>query len=241
MDHAGIATQVMVERELAKENLTREQVGREEFERRVWAWKAQSGGTIKRQMIRLGASCDWSREKFTLDPPLYRAVLEAFLRLYHEGLIYRGRYIVNWCPRCRTALSDLEVVHQERAGHLWHIRYPVAGAAESITVATTRPETMLGDTAVAVHPDDERYRHLIGRNLVLPLMQREIPVIADSAVDREFGTGAVKVTPAHDPNDFEMGRRHNLPQIDVMTNDGRMMKPPAHLPGSTASMRANAS
>jgi valyl-tRNA synthetase len=222
MDHAGIATQVMVERELSKEHLKREQIGREEFERRVWEWKAQSGGTIKRQMIRLGASCDWSREKFTLDPPLYRAVLEAFLRLYHEGLIYRGRYIVNWCPRCMTALSDLEVVHQERSGHLWHIRYPVVGSAESLIVATTRPETMLGDTAVAVHPDDERYRHLVGKNVMLPLMQREIPIIADAYVDREFGTGAVKVTPAHDPNDFEMGRRHALLQIDVMTGDGKM-------------------
>jgi len=222
MDHAGIATQVMVERELAKENLTREQIGREEFERRVWAWKAQSGGTIKRQMIRLGASCDWSRERFTLDPPLYRAVLEAFLRLYREGLIYRGRYIVNWCPRCMTALSDLEVVHVERNGHLWHIRYPVQGTAESLVVATTRPETMLGDTAVAVHPEDERYARLIGKNVILPLMQRPIPIIGDASVDREFGTGALKVTPAHDPNDFEMGRRHNLPQIDVMTGDGKM-------------------
>src|SRR5580692_12245673 len=222
MDHAGIATQVMVERELAKEGLKREQIGREEFERRVWTWKARSGGNIKRQMIRLGASCDWSRERFTLDPPLYRAVLEAFLRLYHEGLIYRGRYIVNWCPRCRTALSDLEVVHQERQGNLWHIRYPIAGSSESLVVATTRPETMLGDTAVAVHPEDERYKHLVGKKVLLPLVNREIPIIADTYVDREFGTGAVKITPAHDPNDFEMGRRHNLQQIDVMTDDGRM-------------------
>ena len=149
-------------------------------------------------------------------------MLEAFLRLYDEGLIYRGRYIVNWCPRCRTALSDLEVVHQERQGHLWHIRYPVVGSTESLVVATTRPETMLGDTAVAVHPDDERYQHLVGKKVLLPLMNREIPIIADAYVDREFGTGAVKVTPAHDPNDFEMGRRHNLPQIDVMTDDGKM-------------------
>jgi valyl-tRNA synthetase len=222
MDHAGIATQVVVERELAKQGLKRQEIGRAEFERRVWEWKAQSGGNIKRQMMRLGASCDWSREKFTLDPPLYRAVLEAFLRLYREGLIYRGRYIVNWCPRCMTALSDLEVVHQERQGHLWHIRYPPAGSSESLVVATTRPETMLGDTAVAVHPDDERYRHLIGKKILLPLMNREIPIIADTFVDREFGTGAVKVTPAHDPNDFEAGRRNNLPQIDVMTPDGKM-------------------
>jgi len=223
MDHAGIATQVVVERELAKEGLKRNEIGREEFERRVWEWKARSGGNIKRQMIRLGASCDWSRERFTLDPPLYRAVLEAFLRLYREGLIYRGRYIVNWCPRCMTALSDLEVVHQERNGHLWHIRYPLVGSpTESLVVATTRPETMLGDTAVAVHPLDERYQGVIGRKVLLPLVSREIPIIADEYVDREFGTGVVKVTPAHDPNDFEAGRRHNLPQIDVMTDDGRM-------------------
>jgi valyl-tRNA synthetase len=222
MDHAGISTQVVVERELAKQNLTRKELGREEFERRVWEWKAHSGGTIKKQMIRLGDSCDWSRERFTLDPPLYHAVLEAFLRLYHEGLIYRGRYIVNWCPRCQTALSDLETVHEERNGHLWHLRYPVAGSKESLVVATTRPETMLGDTAVAVHPEDERYRHLVGKTVLLPLVNREIPIIADAAVDREFGTGAVKVTPAHDPNDFEMGRRHKLAEIDVMTEEGRM-------------------
>jgi valyl-tRNA synthetase len=222
MDHAGIATQVVVERLLAAEGLSRKQLGREEFERRVWEWKAQSGGTIKKQMIRLGASCDWSRERFTLDPPLYRAVLEAFLRLYREGLIYRGRYMVNWCPRCMTALSDLETVHQERQGHLWFIRYPVSGSTESVTVATTRPETMLGDTAVAVHPEDERYRHLIGKKVRLPLMEREIPVVADSIVDREFGTGAVKVTPAHDPNDFELGKRHNLPEVDIMHDDGTL-------------------
>ncbi len=222
MDHAGIATQVVVERLLAAEGLSRKQLGREEFERRVWEWKAQSGGTIKKQMIRLGASCDWSRERFTLDPPLYRAVLEAFLRLYREGLIYRGRYMVNWCPRCMTALSDLETVHQERQGHLWFIRYPVVGSAEFITIATTRPETMLGDTAIAVHPDDERYRHLIGKKVRLPLMEREIPVIADAFVDREFGTGAVKVTPAHDPNDFELGKRHNLPEVDIMNDDGTL-------------------
>jgi valyl-tRNA synthetase len=221
-DHAGIATQVVVERELAKKGLKRVELGREEFERRVWEWKAESGGTIKQQMIRLGDSCDWSRERFTLDPPLYRAVLEAFLRLYREGLIYRGRYIVNWCPRCMTALSDLETVHEERAGHLWIIRYPIKGTQEYIVVATTRPETMLGDTGVGVHPNDERYRHLVGKHVTLPLMNREIPVVADAAVDPEFGTGAVKVTPAHDPNDFEIGRRHNLAEIEVMTEEGRM-------------------
>ena len=222
MDHAGIATQVVVERQLAKEGLKREQIGREEFERRVWQWKAESGGNIKKQMIRLGVSCDWTREKFTLDPPLYRAVMEAFLRLYREGLIYRGRYMVNWCPRCQTALSDLETVHEQREGKLWFIRYSIAGSRETITVATTRPETMLGDTAVAVHPDDERYKHLIGKMAVLPLMNREIPIIADDFVDREFGTGAVKVTPAHDPNDFAMGQRHKLAEIDVMTPDAHM-------------------
>jgi valyl-tRNA synthetase len=222
MDHAGIGTQFVVERELAKEKITRQELGREEFERRVWKWKEESGGQIKGQMIRLGASCDWTRERFTLEPALYRAVLEAFLRLYREGLIYRGRYIVNWCPRCQTAISDLEVVHNERAGQLWYIRYPIAGSKESLVVATTRPETMLGDTAVAVNPSDERYTHLIGKNVMLPLMHREIPIIGDSYVDREFGTGAVKITPAHDPNDFEIGKRHNLPEIDVMTPDGHM-------------------
>ncbi len=222
MDHAGIATQFVVERQLAQEKLRRQDLGREEFERRVWKWKAESGGAIKGQMVRLGASCDWTREHFTLEPKLYRAVLEAFLRLYREGLIYRGRYMVNWCPRCQTAISDLEVVHHERTGEIWSIRYPVAGSNESIVVATTRPETMLGDTAVAVHPDDERYKHLVGKRVILPLVNREIPIIADSYVDREFGTGAVKITPAHDPNDFEMGKRHNLPEIDVMTADGHM-------------------
>ncbi|MGH9864893.1 MAG: valine--tRNA ligase, partial [Candidatus Acidiferrales bacterium] len=222
MDHAGIATQVVVERQLTKEGLKREQIGREEFERRVWQWKAESGGNIKKQMIRLGVSCDWTREKFTLDPALYRAVMEAFLRLYREGLIYRGRYMVNWCPRCQTALSDLETVHEAREGKLWHIRYPIAGSKEFIVVATTRPETMLGDTAVAVHPEDERYKKLIGKMAVLPLMNREIPIIADGFVDREFGTGAVKVTPAHDPNDFALGQRHKLAEIDVMTPDAHM-------------------
>ncbi|MFZ3329710.1 MAG: valine--tRNA ligase [Candidatus Acidiferrales bacterium] len=223
MDHAGIATQFVVERMLAKEGIQRKDLGREEFERRVWKWKAESGGVIKQQMIRLGASCDWTRERFTLEPALYRAVLEAFLRLYREGLIYRGRYMVNWCPRCQTAISDLEVVHNERTGNLWFIRYPVAGSPqEYLVVATTRPETMLGDTAAAVHPEDERYRHLVGKKVLLPLMNREIPIIADAYVDREFGTGVVKITPAHDPNDFEMGKRHGLAEIDVMTDDAHM-------------------
>jgi valyl-tRNA synthetase len=226
MDHAGIATQFVVERQLAKEKIRRQDLGREEFERRVWHWRTESGGVIKEQMIRLGASCDWTRERFTLEPALYRAVIEAFLRLYREDLIYRGRYIVNWCPRCQTAISDLEVVHTERPGKLWHLRYPVVGskggAQEYLVVATTRPETMLGDTAVAVNPEDERYQRFVGKHVMLPLMDREIPVIADSYVDREFGTGVVKITPAHDPNDFEVGKRHNLPEIDVMTNDAHM-------------------
>ena len=222
MDHAGIATQFVVERMLAKEGVTRQSLGREEFERRVWKWKAESGGVIKGQMIRLGASCDWTRERFTLEPALYRAVLEAFLRLYRDGLIYRGRYMVNWCPRCQTAISDLEVVHNERTGNLWYIRYPIVGTQEFLVVATTRPETMLGDSAVAVHPDDERYQRLVGKKVMLPLMHREIPIIADTYVDREFGTGVVKITPAHDPNDFEVGKRHHLPEIDVMTDDAHM-------------------
>jgi valyl-tRNA synthetase len=222
MDHAGIGTQFVVERELAKQKIRRQDLGREEFERRVWRWKEESGGQIKGQMIRLGASCDWTREHFTLEPKLYRAVLEAFLRLYREGLIYRGRYMVNWCPRCQTAISDLEVVHHERTGEIWNIRYPIAGSRDFLVVATTRPETMLGDTAVAVHPQDDRYRHLIGKAVMLPLMNREIPIVADTYVDRDFGTGVVKITPAHDPNDFEVGKRHHLPEIDVMTDDGHM-------------------
>jgi valyl-tRNA synthetase len=222
MDHAGIATQFVVERQLAAQKIRRQDLGREEFERRVWQWRTESGGQIKEQMIRLGASCDWTRERFTLEPALYRAVIEAFLRLFHEGLIYRGRYIVNWCPRCQTAISDLEVVHEERPGKLWHLRYPLVGSNDFLVVATTRPETMLGDTAVAVHPDDERYQKFIGKTVMLPLMNREIPVIGDTYVSPEFGTGVVKITPAHDPNDFEVGKRHDLAQIDVMTPDGHM-------------------
>ena len=227
MDHAGIATQFVVERMLAKEGIRRQDLGREEFERRVWKWKEESGGVIKQQMIRLGASCDWTRERFTLEPALYRAVLHAFLQFYREGLIYRGRYMVNWCPRCRTAISDLEVVHHERTGEIWNIRYPFMDGnrpcvTEYLVVATTRPETMLGDTAVAVNPEDARYQRYVGRRVMLPLMNREIPIIADSYVDREFGTGVVKITPAHDPNDFEIGKRHNLSEIDVMTDDAHM-------------------
>ncbi len=221
-DHAGIATQMVVERELAKEGIDRRDLGREEFEKRVWAWKAEYGDTIKRQLVRTGASCDWSRERFTLDPGLSRAVREVFVRLYRKGLIYRGAYMVNWCPRCHTALSDLEVVHDETQSNLWHIRYPVNGSSDFVTVATTRPETMLGDTAIAINPADERYRHLHGKTVRLPLMNRDIPIILDPLADPQFGTGVVKVTPAHDPNDFEAGRRHNLPQVQVIDNNARM-------------------
>jgi valyl-tRNA synthetase len=222
MDHAGISTQRVVAKKLADEGIDYRQLGREEFEKRVWKWKAESGGTITAQMKQIGESCDWSRERFTFSPELSRVVREVFVRLYEEGLIYRAHYLINWCPSCLTALSDLEVNHEERQGHLWHIRYPVAGRPEFIVVATTRPETMLGDTAVAVHPEDGRYQHLIGKSVILPLMNREIPIIADAMVDREFGTGALKITPAHDPNDFEAGRRHNLAEIDVMADDGKM-------------------
>jgi valyl-tRNA synthetase len=222
-DHAGIATQMVVERKLAEEGIDRRALGREAFEKRVWEWKAQYGDTIKRQMVRMGASCDWSRERFTLDPGLSRAVREVFVRLYEKGLIYRGEYMVNWCPRCHTALSDLEVAHTDVAGHMWHLRYPVKDLpGRFVVVATTRPETMLGDTAVAINPNDERYRDLHGHTVELPLMDREIPIILDELADPEFGTGVVKVTPAHDPNDFEAGRRHGLPKIQVIGEDGVM-------------------
>jgi valyl-tRNA synthetase len=221
-DHAGIATQMMVERQLANEGKNRRDMGREKFIERVWEWKKLYGGAILDQMKRLGASVDWDREYFTMDENLSRAVREVFVRLYEEGLIYRGKYIVNWCPRCETAISDLEVKHEEVAGKLWEIRYPVVGTDEFITVATTRPETMLGDAAVAVNEKDERYTHLHGKNVLLPLMNREIPIITDELAQPEFGTGAVKVTPAHDPNDFEAGKRHNLPQIDVMDEHAHM-------------------
>jgi valyl-tRNA synthetase len=221
-DHAGIATQMMVERQLASEGKERRDLGREKFVERVWEWKRHYGGAILDQMKRLGASVDWDREYFTMDENLSRAVRQVFVRLYEEGLIYRGKYIVNWCPRCETAISDLEVKHEEVQGKLYEIRYPVIGTNEFITVATTRPETMLGDTAVAVNEKDERYKHLHGRKVLLPLMQREIPIITDELAQPEFGTGAVKVTPAHDPNDFQAGLRHNLPQIDVMDQNARM-------------------
>jgi valyl-tRNA synthetase len=221
-DHAGISTQRVVVKLLMDQGIDYHKLGREEFEKQVWKWKAEAGSEITQQMRGIGESCDWSRERFTLSPEMSRVVREVFVRLYEEGLIYREKRLVNWCPVCLTVLSDLEVVHEERQGHLWHIKYPVAGSREFLVVATTRPETMLGDTAVAVHPEDERYKHLVGKKVLLPLMNREIPIIADEIVDREFGTGAVKITPAHDPNDFELGRRHKLPEIDVMTDDGHI-------------------
>jgi valyl-tRNA synthetase len=228
-DHAGIATQLVVSRQLAEKGIHYRDLGREKFEERVWQWKAESGGTIKRQMVQLGASCDWSRERFTLDPGLSRAVREVFVSLYEKGLIYRGEYMVNWCPQCHTAISDLETTHEETAGHLWHIRYPVTASRPGeetryLIVATTRPETMLGDTAVAVNARDERYTDLHGRTVRLPLMDREIPIILDDLADPEFGTGVVKVTPAHDPNDFEAGKRHNLPMVQVIDEDARITR-----------------
>ncbi len=215
-DHAGIATQNVVERQLAAEGKDRHEIGREDFIERVWQWKSESGGKIIGQLKRLGASCDWQRERFTMDEGLSKAVREVFVRLYDEGLIYRDDRLINWCPRCHTALSDIEVEHEDQAGKLWHLRYPLVDSDDFLVVATTRPETMLGDTAVAVNPDDERYRHLIGRSVVLPLVHRQIPVIADEYVDMEFGTGVVKITPAHDFNDFEVGKRHGLDRINVL-------------------------
>ncbi|MGC9318466.1 MAG: valine--tRNA ligase [Armatimonadota bacterium] len=221
-DHAGIATQNVVERQLAEEGKTRHDLGREEFVALTWEIAQEHKSQIIEQLQRLGCSPDWSRERFTLDEGLSRAVREAFVTLYEEGLIYRGARMINWCPRCSTGLSDLEVEHIDQQGHLWHMRYPAADGGPGVVVATTRPETMLGDTAVAVHPDDDRYGHLIGETVILPLMEREIPVIADELVDPEFGTGAVKVTPAHDPTDLEIAEKHHLPHVVVIDEDGNM-------------------
>ena len=223
-DHAGIATQVKVEENIMKtEGKSRHDLGREEFLKRVWEWKQEYGNTIVKQIRSLGASCDWTRERFTLDEGYHEAVLKVFVELYEKGLIYRGERITNWCPNCLTALSDIEVEHEDENGHLWHIKYPVIGEEDTfLTVATTRPETMFGDVAVAVNPNDERYAHLVGKELLLPFVNRHIPIIADEYVDQSFGTGCVKITPAHDPNDFEMGQRHNLESIVVMNPDGTM-------------------
>ncbi|MBW4665438.1 MAG: valine--tRNA ligase [Chroococcus sp. CMT-3BRIN-NPC107] len=222
IDHASIAVHTILEKQLQAEGKTRQQLGREKFLEKAWAWKAQSGGTIINQLKRLGVSVDWSRERFTMDEGLSKAVVEEFTRLFAEGLIYRGKYLVNWCPATQSAVSDLEVEKQEVDGHLWHFRYPFVDDSGFVEVATTRPETMLGDTAVAVNPNDDRYKHLIGKMLKLPIMGREIPVIADEFVDPTFGTGCVKVTPAHDPNDFGMGQHHGLPMVNIMNKDGTL-------------------
>src|SRR5947199_803081 len=227
MDHAGISTQLMVTRQLKKEGLSRHDLGREKFVERVGQWKQEYGGQILNQLRREGASVDWSRFAFTMDEGLSRAVREVFVRLYEEGMIYRGDRIVNWCPNDQTVLSDLEVEKTPKADKLYYLQYPVKtadGEERRVTVATTRPETMLGDTAVAVNPDDERYHELVGATINLPLTNREIPIIADEYVDKEFGTGAVKITPAHDPNDYEMGVRHDLPQVVVIDQHARMTK-----------------
>ncbi len=222
-DHAGIATQLQVEKHLLRtEEVTREEIGREEFVRRTWEWKEKYGGIITQQLRRLGASCDWERERFTLDDGLSLAVRTAFVQLYRKGLIYRGSYLINWSPGLRTAVSDLEVEYSEEQGTLYYFKYPIAGSEEFIPVATTRPETILGDTAVAVHPDDERYRRLIGRTCLVPILKRTIPVIHDTYVDREFGTGALKITPGHDPADYEIGQRHGLEIVNVLNPDATM-------------------
>jgi len=217
-DHAAISTEVQVVKAIAKEGKTKESMGREAFLERVWEWQKEYGGTIVNQLKKLGSSCDWERERFTMDPGLSDAVLEAFIRLHEEGKIYRGERLVNWCVKCQTTISDAEVEHEDGEGHLFHFKYPVGD--DYISFATTRPETMLGDTAIAVHPDDARYAKLIGQNATMPIINRKIPIIADTYVDPEYGTGAVKITPAHDPNDFDIGERHNLPRINIMNDDG---------------------
>ncbi|MCQ2400068.1 MAG: class I tRNA ligase family protein, partial [Clostridia bacterium] len=221
-DHASIATEVKIVEQMARDGLTKQDVGREGFLKRAWAWKEQYGGRIVQQLKKLGSSCDWDRLAFTMDERCSKAVKEVFVNLYDKGLIYQGNRIINWCPCCKTALSDAEVEYEEEDSHLWHIRYNVKDSDEYITVATSRPETMLGDTAVAVHPKDKRYKDLIGKTVILPILNKEIPIIADEYVELEFGTGAVKITPAHDPNDFEVGLRHNLEVIKVISDDGTM-------------------
>ncbi|MEN9946647.1 MAG: hypothetical protein RLZZ293_1033, partial [Pseudomonadota bacterium] len=219
-DHAGIATQIVVERQLDAQGLSRHDLGRDEFVKKVWQWKEYSGNTITSQMRRLGTSCDWSRERFTMDNGLSHAVVKVFVELYNQGYIYRGKRLVNWDIKLQTAVSDLEVVSSEENGHMWYIRYPVKDSQEYLVVATTRPETMLGDVAVAVNPQDERYAHLVGKKLILPLVDREIPIVADDYVDPNFGTGCVKITPAHDFNDYELGKRHNLEMISILNLNG---------------------
>ena len=218
-DHASIATEVKIIEQLKSEGIDYEEMGREKFLERAWEWKEEYGGRIIEQLKKLGSSCDWDRERFTMDEGCSKAVQEVFIKLYEKGYIYKGSRIINWCPVCKTSISDAEVVHEEQGGHFFHIKYPIAGTDQFVEIATTRPETLLGDTAVAVHPDDERYKDLVGKNVILPLVNREIPIIADSYVDKEFGTGVVKITPAHDPNDFEVGKRHNLEEINVLNDD----------------------
>ena len=222
VDHASIATEAKIVEQMRKEGITKEDLGREKFLERAWAWKEKYGGTILQQLRKMGVSCDWSRVSFTMDENLTRAVKKVFVDLYDKNVIYKGKRMINWCPKCLTSISDAEVDYEEEAGHLWHIRYATPDGKDEIIVATTRPETMLGDTAVAVHPDDERYRHLVGKTVVLPIMNKEIPIVADTYVEKEFGTGAVKITPAHDPNDYEVGLRHNLEVIEVFTDDAHM-------------------
>ncbi|GMQ63886.1 valine--tRNA ligase [Vallitalea maricola] len=223
-DHASIATEVKIVKKMAEEGITKEDIGREKFLERAWQWKEEYGGVIVDQLKKLGSSCDWDRERFTLDEGLSEAVEEVFIKYYNKGYIYKGSKLVNWCPVCQTTISEAEVEHEEKNGHFWHIKYPIVGSDDFVEIATTRPETMLGDTAVAVHPDDERYSDLIGKKVILPLVNKEIPVVADKYVDKEFGTGVVKITPAHDPNDFEVGLRHNLEQINIMNDDGSINK-----------------
>ncbi len=230
-DHASISTEVKVTNQLKEEGIDKHELGREGFLKRAWQWKEEYGGAIINQLKKLGSSCDWDRERFTMDEGCSEAVQEVFIRLYEKGYIYKGSRIINWCPVCKTSISDAEVEHEEQAGHFWHINYPIADGSGYVEIATTRPETMLGDTAVAVNPDDERYKHLIGKVLKLPLTDREIPVVADPYVDKEFGTGCVKITPAHDPNDFEVGKRHNLPEINMMNDDATIFCPGSRYDG----------
>ncbi|MEO0352854.1 MAG: class I tRNA ligase family protein, partial [Cyanobacteria bacterium P01_A01_bin.15] len=230
-DHASIAVSAILDKELRSQNKNRQDISRDDYLTRAWQWKEESGGTIVNQLRKLGVSVDWTRERFTMDAGLSKAVLKAFTQLYEEKLIYRGNYMVNWCPASQSAVSDVEVENKDVDGSLWHFRYPLTDGSGYVEVATTRPETMLGDTAVAVNPEDERYQEMVGKTLTLPLVGREIPVIADSYVDKEFGTGCVKITPAHDPNDFAMGQRHNLPMITIMNKDGSMNENAAQFEG----------
>ena len=223
-DHAAISTEVKVTNQLKAEGIDKKELGREGFLKRTWQWKEEYAGTIEGQLKKLGVSCDWDRERFTMDEGCSNAVKEVFLRLHEKGFIYKGSRIINWCPVCKTSLSDAEVEHEEQAGHFWHIKYPIVGTERFLEIATTRPETLLGDTAIAVHPDDDRYKDIVRKNVILPLVGREIPIVADAYVDKEFGTGAVKITPAHDPNDFEVGKRHNLPEINILNDDATIVE-----------------